>query len=638
MKNSVAFLLCYLTALHGWPSSDVNVRADNMTAFQEATKNSSDELVESLLRCSFHTFETPTDNRLRLCSNNSSCIYYGDCCYGANFPSNTTSKKDTACVPLLDRKGVRRKVAMVTRCNDSWPEDDVRKGCEDAGLRNETFYRVPATSPSGYTYSNGFCALCNYDSESWVFWTASLVESKQAIFELHEDSLKKNLRYCTSNVKYSETCGGVDGKAFKKAQAKCKLYLEPVRQNYTGKVYKNVYCALCDGVNVTSLTCYSTENEGIINTEASRAESNELRRINVKKLTLNATTCAAWFDGKCYINDTDYRYKGNMSANDTTNSAGSESYTYTYQHYLIMICIGLSLFFLIMKGVTYAIFRAARNFASRCNLCLSATLFFTQLVYILAGYLDVPPDVCMVSAVFQHFGFIATFAWTTVLSFDMWRNISSMRLAARSDKTLIRYGAVAWGVPLLFVAACCGLNWGAPWSPYSPAYGQYYCFFGKYRPYVAFFLVPMGVLLAVDMGLYAHIVVYVRRTKDFRKGKVSNSSGGEQPSDAALFFKLALIMGASWFLGLLSFINSSVVQVLTSVLNGLQGVYLFFGFQDYKYYVDALKAMNKNDKRTLSSTASNSSTTTEVNSVRDVPAATNDAERQRGVNLPMEKI
>lgn len=210
-----------------------------------------------------------------------------------------------------------------------------------------------------------------------------------------------------------------------------------------------------------------------------------------------------------------------------------------------------------------------------------------------------------------------------------------MRVATRSDKTLILYGTVAWGVPFLFVAACCGLNWGAPWSPYSPAYGQYYCFLGKYRPYVAFFLVPMGVLLAVDMGLYAHIVIYVRRTKDFRKGKVSNK---DQPSDMALFFKLALIMGASWFLGLLNFINSSVIQVLTSILNGLQGVYLFFGFQDYKYYVDALKARNNKDKRTLSSTASNCSNTTEVHSVSDLPAASDDPERQRSVKLPMENI
>lgn len=617
-----------MAALRGWTPSDVVVSAANMTIFRGSAKNSNDELVQSLLQCSSQTSETSTDNTRRLCSNDSSCIHYEDCCFDADVASNKASRKETRCVPLLDHKSVLRKVVMVTRCNDSWPEDEVRKGCEDAGAKNETFHRIPATSSSGYTYSNGFCALCNYDSESWVFWSTSSVDRRQATFDLQVDSLKKSLRYCTATTNYSDICGKVNSSEFMEAESMCKLYLEPVLLKQTGKTYKNVFCALCDEVNLTSLVCQPAER-GSVRYHA-KARDGAFKHISVKKLTVNATTCAAWFDGKCYINDTTYKYKG--SANNTT---ADESYTYTYQHYLIMICIGLSLFFLIMKGVTYAIFRASRNFASRCNLCLSTTLFFTQLVYILAGYLDVSPDVCVASSVIQHFGFVATFAWTTVLSFDMWRNISSMRVAARSDKTLIFYGTVAWGIPFLFVTTCCALNWGVPWSPYSPAYGQYYCFFGKYRPYVAFFLVPMGALLAVDMGLYAHIVIYVRQTKDFRKGKVSNH---DQPSDVALFFKLALIMGAPWFLGLLNFINSSVIQVLTSILNGLQGVYLFFGFQDHKYYVDVLKSSYNKDKRTLSSTASNCSNTTDVHSVSDLPAASDDAKRQSGVKLPKENM
>ncbi|XP_075537223.1 uncharacterized protein LOC142572177 [Dermacentor variabilis] len=638
MQLSLVILLCTLAALHGWSPSGGVVSAANIRTTTEAAKNSSDEHVESLLRCSFQILKTSIDIRRRLCSNDSSCIRYGDCCFDAAVAPNSTSKKDTTCVPVLDHKGVRHKIMMVIRCNDSWPEDEVRKGCEDAGAKNDTFFRIPATSTSGYTYSNGFCALCNYDIESWVFWTTSFFESKQETFELHEGSLKNTLRYCTARENYTDLCGGVEGNVFEEAESMCKLYLEPVRLNYTGKTYKNVYCALCNQVDITSLVCHPAERASIADTADSHNESSGFKHISVEKLASNATSCAAWFNDKCYINGTVYRYKENMTASNATDAAGDGSYTYTYQHYLIMVCIGLSLFFLLMKGVTYAVFSASRNFASRCNLCLSATLFFTQLIYILASYLDVPNDVCVVSSVFQHFGFVATFAWTTVLSFDMWRNISSMRVSARSDKTLLLYGAVAWGAPFLFVAACCGLNWGAPWSPYSPAYGQYYCFFGKYRPYIAFFLVPMGVLLAVDMGFYAHIIVYVRRTKDFRKGKVSNSGGGEQPSDAALFFKLALIMGAAWFLGLLNFINSSVIQVLTSILNGLQGVYLFFGFQDYKYYVAAIKARNKNEKRTLSSTASNSSAATDAPSVSDVPAASANGERQRGVRLPMDNF
>ncbi|KAG0430175.1 hypothetical protein HPB47_022911 [Ixodes persulcatus] len=290
--------------------------------------------------------------------------------------------------------------------------------------------------------------------------------------------------------------------------------------------------------------------------------------------------CFSWYEDKCYIKSEDYRYSNDTPSNKTKAAAsGDESYTYTFQNYLVMVCISISLFFLLLKAVTYVFFGASRSFASRCNLCLSGTLFATQLVYILSSYLDVSDDVCVASSVMLHYGFIATFSWTSVLSFDMWRNIASMRIATRHDRTFVIYCFIAWGAPLVLIAICSALNWGAPWSPLSPAYGQYYCFFGKYRAYVSFFLVPMGVLLLLDLGLYIHIIIYVRRSSHLR-----GSKSGHQPSDVALFFKLALIMGATWFLGLLTFLNSTVIQVLTSIFTGLQGVYLFFGFKDYQYF------------------------------------------------------
>ncbi|KAK8769679.1 hypothetical protein V5799_013856 [Amblyomma americanum] len=634
MRLSSAAVLCALaTLLSDWSSLSAVVRAANATSEKDPPETGS-EALKTLLNCSSHHFGKAGHAQQPICSTDPSCAVYEDCCFDAAVASNGTFKKNASCISAATDNAAVPEVMMVTRCDGAWPEDEVRKGCEDRDVKNETFHRIPVTSPAGYTYSNGFCALCNYDIESWVFWTASTSEGNKTHFELRDDSLKNKLRYCGENRNFSDTCERGGGNVSKETERKCKLYLEPVRHGGSSQLYKNAYCAVCNHVNLSSLSCEEVTKENASRSADFRTNKSSVKYNSVRKLKTNDTSCAAWFDGKCYINDTNYRY------DNATGATSDESYTYTYQHYLIMVCIGLSLFFLLMKGLTYAIFSASRNFASRCNLCLSATLFFTQLVYILASYLDVPDDVCVVSSVFQHFGFVATFAWTTVLSFDMWRNISSMRVAARSDKTLILYGAIAWGVPLLLVAVCCVLNWVAPWSRYSPAYGQYYCFFGKHRPYIVFFLVPMGVLLAVDMGLYAHIIIYVRRTKDMRKGKGSKS-GGNQPSDMALFFKLALIMGAAWFLGLLNFINSNVTQVLTSILNGLQGVYLFFGFQDYKYYVAALKSKDKRDKKLRSSTASNNSNasaSTDVQSVSDVPVGSADASRQPGVKLPMSNL
>lgn len=631
MHLAVAILLLVVEAVSHGAVSPANVDSGANITTRQVPPESNNETLQSLLHCSSQLQETPKVTDKNICSTDSSCTSYGDCCFNATEATGSTDRKNVSCMPIADYGGAVHNVMMVTRCNSSWPEDDIKGGCEDSDVKNETFHRIPVTGATGYVYSNAFCALCNYDSDSWTFWIVATTGNNETYFELQDESLRRNLRYCNRTNNFIDTCD-LSGNASKKIGSMCQLYLEPVREDRTDRVYKNVYCAICNQGNLTSLSCENVTEQNTNQSTHLKTKENAFTYQSVKNITVNGTGCAAWFDEKCYINDTTLRYKGNAPNSKATDD---DSYTYTYQHYLIMVCIGLSLFFLLMKGVTYAIFGAARSFASRCNLCLSGTLFFTQLVYILASYLDVSDDVCVVSSVFQHFGFVATFAWTTVLSFDMWRNISSMRVAVRSDKTLVTYGAVAWGVPLLLIAVCCVLNWVTPWSSYSPAYGQYYCFFGKYRPYIAFFLVPMGVLLAVDMGLYVHIIIYVRRTKDLRKGKGSKS--GNQPSDMALFFKLALIMGASWFLGLLNYVNSPVIQVLTSVLNGLQGVYLFFGFQDYKYYVTALRSGKKRDKQMRSSTNSNASASTDVASVSEVPYSTGSG-KHHGVKISMNDL
>ncbi|KAL1422238.1 hypothetical protein MTO96_022119 [Rhipicephalus appendiculatus] len=128
MHHSLVILLCSVAALRGWSPFDVVVNAANTTTFQELAKNSSDELVQSLFHCSSETSETSMDNRSRLCSNDSSCTHYGDCCFDADVASNNASRKNTTCVPLLDHKSVLRKVVMVTRCNESWPEDEGQEG------------------------------------------------------------------------------------------------------------------------------------------------------------------------------------------------------------------------------------------------------------------------------------------------------------------------------------------------------------------------------------------------------------------------------------------------------------------------------------------------------------------------------
>lgn len=604
--------------------------ADASINSTEAGANLNETAVDEyglLLNCTTSWSTDVHRNFTPTCSRRADCELYGDCCNSVNKSETALQfSKPPSCVTVSFDDGTARSIFVIATCNTSWPEDNVTQACENWNLQNETFFQIHATGVSGRTYRNGFCALCNYDAENITYWTATTYEGNMTLFKLLDEKLEATVKECNWVQALNGTC---PGNSTSDLHGKCRKYLEPVRQDGASALYKNIYCAACNHINGSSLTC-TTQEELTMVFATNRTQ--KLERISASSRNSSAVerrpSCASWYDGKCYIEQIHYHFKNASTSNATNKTAAvsdDESYTYTFNHYMVMVCIGISLFFLLMKGVTYVFFGASRSFASRCNLCLSATLFATQLLYILTSYLDVSDPVCVGSSVAQHYGFVATFTWTTVLSFDMWRNIATMTLAKRHDRTFVIYCVIAWGAPLLLVAICCMLNWLAPWSSFSPAYGLYYCFFGKFRAYIAFFLVPMGALLLVDVGLYIHIIIYVRRTS-YLRNKTTGSKTGHQPSDVALFFKLALIMGATWFLGLLSFIDSTVIQVLTSIFTGLQGVYLFFGFQDHRYFCPGAAARRKRNKKLGNSNTSNTSKSSnlsnsaELQTVREVPA------------------
>ncbi|KAL3223843.1 hypothetical protein MRX96_027150 [Rhipicephalus microplus] len=92
-----------------------------------------------------------------------------------------------------------------------------------------------------------------------------------------------------------------------------------------------------------------------------------------------------------------------------------------------------------------------RTFSSRCTLCLSMTLFFTQLFFLVFNVTNFGRDVCVASSVVVHFGFLSTAFWTTVLSYDIWKTLILVRRPKGSWKSLVRYAFAGWGSPLVVV-------------------------------------------------------------------------------------------------------------------------------------------------------------------------------------------
>lgn len=555
------------------------------------------ERLEELLRCpeelhgcSALRVNCTEDLFAVTCSCAENCERYGDCCWdaGASLSSQTASK----CISRNVEKFSRREFYVVSGCDLNWPDDEVRSSCENATELKDPFYLIPVTTEQ-LTYFNAFCALCNYDLDSRsMFWNASGSAGRDLQVAPPQYALENSDLFfwpCDGGLVEVKTCPeGTDSEI----KRKCLTYFAPVRSetNETEVVYKNVYCGLCNGAELSSMKCLPKQ---VVREIWGRVQLRTRFRPNLLSLirpVVSQDSCFSWHAGKCYIKAPQYHYantsmptaENETIGNNTTNVTSPEHEPYNVQNYLTVICISLSLVCLFLKGVVYMLNRSSRTFSSRCTLCLSATLFCSHLLFLLGNSFDVSKPVCVVFAAVLHYGFLSTFFWTSVLSFDIWKNVAAVRLSSSRHGGFLLYALVAWGGPVVVVAVCLVLDWTAPHFVLSPQYGRFACWIGSLWSQLAFFLMPMVILLILDIGLYIHIVVKIRDTA--KRAAAFDFKGGGNKSHMALFVKLAFIMGTTWLLGFVgAFVNALALDIIVIVLIGLQGVYLFFGFKDYEH-------------------------------------------------------
>ncbi|KAL1476587.1 hypothetical protein MTO96_018392 [Rhipicephalus appendiculatus] len=186
---------------------------------------------------------------------------------------------------------------MVVGCPASWSDEDVRKACEKYGLLRGEFYVIPVTTSSHVTYRNGFCALCNDDIVDGAFWNSK--PNGYATVYLLPDTVRSrpayHLRPCTDR-RTVDTCRQVVPEVVTR---KCKLYYAPVRDSVKRVTYKNVYCAMCNGANMSRLSC---ERALYVDVAAKgyRKTSNVKMAALFKPVT-TTPTCRAFYNGRCYI-------------------------------------------------------------------------------------------------------------------------------------------------------------------------------------------------------------------------------------------------------------------------------------------------------------------------------------------------
>lgn len=269
----------------------------------------------------------------RSCHCDSACsTVYNDCCSDSKYfdrTKNFTSVRNLTC---------KRKALVVNSCLKEWKGPDfIINSCKmNYHYEMDPIGNSPVTSEStGVTYNNYYCAICNGDAEHLIMWNVKVScplpspnlsvdkdEAFKSIFysyttnewgyvtpnnitkkssfqgcavtsEIPDDHLFKIRRCETSEVK---TCAN----NWKKDAIRemCSSYTDPVYSN--GTKYKNFYCAICNRVDISTLSC----GDAISARKNNQPESDDLNKMSFSLLldinfsegnsvgkTLAATNC-----------------------------------------------------------------------------------------------------------------------------------------------------------------------------------------------------------------------------------------------------------------------------------------------------------------------------------------------------------
>lgn len=296
--------------------------------------------------------------------------------------------------------------------------------------------------------------------------------------------------------------------------------------------------------------------------------------------------------------------------------------------YLSFVLGIISIVVLTAVIVTYSIFAKLRNLPGLNMMCLTLSLCFGELIFIMSGSIDESSTIiCPIVGVFLHFIFLASFFWMNVMSYDVFKTFANkciLTRVRRTKKHFPMYSLYAWGSPALIVGICSIIDF-TKWIPnFRIGYGgssgdsyEYYTYdtfsnqtdnptitklyqqkFGCWiqEPVAALvaFGLPMIMILLANAIMFIRTIICIRSVTKMvslrtRRSSVSNAIGQH---DVILYVRMSTVMGFTWIFGLASSIVSSfsekptnavcialhVVGVFFIIFNCSQGLFIFFVF------------------------------------------------------------
>ncbi|XP_033117729.1 uncharacterized protein LOC117117527 [Anneissia japonica] len=253
---------------------------------------------------------------------------------------------------------------------------------------------------------------------------------------------------------------------------------------------------------------------------------------------------------------------------------------------LIISVVGtiLSLIGLLITILLRVVIKELKTLSGKIILNVSISLFCALLLTLIQGNFTKWTTFCEIVAVILHYLWLVCFLWMNAMAFELFRTFRFLRASSRSErsqkKSYIIYFIYSWGIPTAYVGVIVGIRF-CDCTSLNLMYGDdSVCWIQDEVASFFVFGIPLAVILIPNLILFVATIRGIREASKSTAAVSYNKSKRKQlAEEMVIYIRISTVMGLSWAFGFLaSFVDHVVLWYLFTILNSLQGVFIFLAF------------------------------------------------------------
>ncbi|KAI8794525.1 adhesion G protein-coupled receptor E4P [Biomphalaria glabrata] len=246
------------------------------------------------------------------------------------------------------------------------------------------------------------------------------------------------------------------------------------------------------------------------------------------------------------------------------------------EYIVSLVCFVASIICLILTLLTYVIFPVLRTEAGINNMFLSGSLLLAQVSLLASSHSVRASTLCTALGVLTHFLWLWNFTWSFICSYHMFRVFASDIRSPTTNEPRKLWMTITCSIlfPTLIIVTTVVFNCLKSGGQ-DIGYGRSVCYLNTAFLVGVSMIGPLSAITVLDILFFAVTVQKIHKAQNLQ----SLIGINDQNNYWYVYIRLSSVTGAFWTVAILaSFIDSVVLRILSTILNGLQGVAIFISF------------------------------------------------------------